>query len=84
MSTMLGSASRARELQKLFETWTRACDRQDVEMMAVVRRVIDATIAGGTPGQRDMAVIRRYPSLVMPSVLKNTALRTLESAKILP
>jgi hypothetical protein len=27
----------------------------------VVKRAIDATVAGGRPGQRDMAAIRRYP-----------------------
>jgi hypothetical protein len=59
MGTKLGNASRARELQRLFEAWRRACDRQDAELMAAAKRAIDATVAGKTPRAADALVIKR-------------------------
>jgi hypothetical protein len=56
----LGRASRARELARLFEAWRRACDRQDALMMAVIRRAIDALLAGNTPRAADLRAIHKF------------------------
>jgi hypothetical protein len=45
MGTMLGSASRAREIAKLFDAWRRAFDVQDYGAMVSARRAIDAVVA---------------------------------------
>jgi hypothetical protein len=60
MSTMLGSASRARELNNLFAVWKCAFDLQDAEMMAVARRAIDAAVTGRRSSTPDMAAIKRF------------------------
>lgn len=62
MSTMLGSASRAREIATLFEVWRRAFDLQDAEMMAVARRAIDSAVVGTAPLASDMRAIKRFVS----------------------
>ena len=59
MSTTLGSASRAREIARLFEAWRRAFDARDTEMMAVARRAIDAMVAGKMPREADMRAIKK-------------------------
>jgi len=60
MSTILGSASRARELSNVFAVWKCACDLQDHDMMTIAKRAIDAAIAGKTPRAFDMAAIKSY------------------------
>jgi hypothetical protein len=60
MSTILGSASRARALSNLFAVWTCACDLRDAEMMATARRAIDAMMVGKTPREADMAAVENY------------------------
>jgi hypothetical protein len=60
MSKILGSASRARDLNNLFAAWKRACDMRDAEMMAVARRAIDAMMAGKTLRDADMAAVENY------------------------
>jgi hypothetical protein len=62
MGTKCGNASRARELAKLFEAWREAFDRQDIEMVAIARRAIDATMAGHTPRAADMEAVEKYIS----------------------
>jgi hypothetical protein len=51
MSTILGSARRARALNDLFAAWKRACDMQDHATMTVARRAIDTMMAGRTPSE---------------------------------
>jgi hypothetical protein len=60
MATMLGSASRARELNNLFAVWKCAFDLRDQEMMTIAKRAIDAAIAGRTPSAADMTAIENY------------------------
>jgi len=60
MSTMLGNASRAREIARLFEVWRHACDLQDHDMMVIAKRAIDAAAGGKTPSAADMMVIKNY------------------------
>jgi hypothetical protein len=55
---MLGSASRAREIARMFEIWQRACYMQDKHMMAVARRAIDAAVGGKMRREADMRAIR--------------------------
>ena len=52
-------------------------------MQCLVRRVAAYESEYRNYSRTSMTVLF-YPSLVIPSVLKNTALRTFESARILP
>ncbi len=59
MSMILGDASRARALQKLFAAWKLAFNRQDAEAMAAAKRAIDAVV-GRTPRAADTAAVEKY------------------------
>jgi hypothetical protein len=54
---MTTSASRARELSKLFAIWKRACDARDFRKMAIAMRAIDAAVAGKKPQEVDMRAV---------------------------
>jgi hypothetical protein len=60
MTQNCGSASRAKEIDRLFAVWRRACDARDTCAMAVAMRVIDAVAAGRTPNEADVQTIRNY------------------------
>jgi hypothetical protein len=54
------TASRARELHRLFAIWKRACDARDTRAMKSAKRAIDAVAAESTPNEADMRTIRIY------------------------
>ena len=57
MSTTLGSASRAREIARLFQAWRLAFDAQDYRATMSAKRAIDLMLAGTTPSEADVRAI---------------------------
>jgi hypothetical protein len=60
MTKNYGSASRAREIARLFAVWKHACDTRDIPTMNIAMRAINAAVAGKTPREADAAAIVRF------------------------
>jgi hypothetical protein len=54
MANVLGSATRARELQRLFEAWRQAYDAGDERAARAARRAIDEVLGGNKPRASDL------------------------------